>query len=197
MLQPAFGRARQRMAADERESRRQRPGRGDDGAFGAAGVGDHGGPMHVLVELREKRDVLADRRRKYDEIRFGEHDEIVGGDIDRVQPHRGLENVFAVDRDDERRRPQLPRRKCDRPADEAQSDDADLFEDDRLRRERPSRLDDGKVGRLRAFQDPAGIEACLAVHPRNACSVAKQNTGRRELARPRHKRQCILRSKRG
>ena len=36
-------------------------------------------------------------RREHDEVRLGEHDQIVGRDVDRVQPHRRLEHVLVVD----------------------------------------------------------------------------------------------------
>ena len=34
---------------------------------------------------------------RIDEVGLGEHDEIVGRDVDRVQPHRRLEHVLVVD----------------------------------------------------------------------------------------------------
>ena len=58
--------------------------------------------------------------------------EIVGGDVDGVQPHRGLEHVLVVDGDDERGRPELARRQRNRSADQPEPDDADLLEDRRL-----------------------------------------------------------------
>ena len=64
MLEAARRRAAERMAADEREPRRQRARRLDDLALGAAGVGDHGRRADVLVELREQREVLPHRRRE-------------------------------------------------------------------------------------------------------------------------------------
>ena len=139
MLEPASSGARQRMAADEREARRQRPRRGDDLALRAAGVGDDGGFAHVLVELLQQRDVLPDRRGEHDEIGFGQDDEIVRGDVDRVQPHRRFEDVLVVHGDHQRRRPQLARLERDRPANQPQADDPDLLED-RRRALTPGRL---------------------------------------------------------
>ena len=46
---------------------------------------------------------------RIDEVGFGEDDQIVGGDVDGVQPHRRLEHVLVVDADDQRRRPELAR----------------------------------------------------------------------------------------
>ena len=105
----------------------------DDRPLRAAGVGDDGRLAHVLVEFAEQRDVLPDRRREDHEVGLGQHDQIVGRDVDRVQPHRRLEHVLVVDADDERRRPDLARRQRDRPADQAEADDADLLKDRRLR----------------------------------------------------------------
>ena len=75
----------------------------------------------------EQREVLPDRRREDDEVRFGQHDQVVGGDVDGVQPHRRLEHVLVVDGDDERRRPELARRQRNRAADQPEADDADLL----------------------------------------------------------------------
>ena len=86
---------------------RQRPRGLDDRALGAAGVGDDGRLADVLVQLGEQLDVLPDRRGQNHEIDLGEHDRIVGGDVDGVQPHRRFEHVLVVDGDDERRRPEL------------------------------------------------------------------------------------------
>ena len=49
--------------------------------------------MDVLVQFRQQRDIDLDRRRQDDDVGFGEDDEIVGGDVDRVHAHRGLEDV--------------------------------------------------------------------------------------------------------
>ncbi len=106
-------RAGQRVAADEREAGRQRAGRLDNLALRAPRVRDHGRLTHVLVELFEQRDVRPDRRRQNHDVGLGKDDEIVGGDVDGVQPHRGLEDVLVVDADDQRLRPQLPRRQRD------------------------------------------------------------------------------------
>ena len=81
----------------------------------------------------EQREVLPHRRGQDDEVGLGQHDQVVGRDVDRVQPHRRLEHVLVVDGDDERRRPELARGQRDRPADQAETDDADLLEDRRLR----------------------------------------------------------------
>ena len=94
----------------------------------------------------EQRDVLLHRRREDDDVRLGEDDEIVGGDVDRVQPHRRLEDVLVVDADDQRARPQLAGAQRNRPADQPEPDDADLREDRRLRRLlRKARLDDRQL----------------------------------------------------
>ena len=103
-------------------------------ALRAAGVGDHRRLTHVLVELREQRDVLPDRRREDHDVGLGQDDQIVGRDVDRVQPHRRLEHVLVVDADDQRLRPELARRQRDRAADQTEADDADLVEDRRVPR---------------------------------------------------------------
>ena len=97
VLQAAFRRAGQRMTADEREPRRQRPRGAHDLALRAAGIGDDRRPADVFVELAQQRDVLLDRRREDDEVRLGEDDQVVGRDVDRVQAHRRLEHVLVVD----------------------------------------------------------------------------------------------------
>ena len=142
VLEAALRGAAERMAADEREARRQQPRGVDDRALGAAGVGDDRRLTDVLVELREQRDVLPHRRREDHDVGLGQHDQVVGRDVDRVQPHRRLEHVLVVDADDQRLRPDLPRRQRDRSADQAEADDADLLEDGRL----PARRAAGPVG---------------------------------------------------
>ena len=69
--------------------------------------------------------------RKHDEIRLRQNHRILGGHIDGVEKHRTLENVLAIDADDERARPDLARRKCNRPADQPEADDTDTMEDRR------------------------------------------------------------------
>ena len=101
----------------------------------------------------EQREVLADRRGQDDQVGLGQHDQIVGRDVDGVQPHRRLEHVLVVDGDHERRRPELPRRQRDRAADQAQADDADLLEDRRLGGARQrARLNDGQFHATIAMQ---------------------------------------------
>ncbi len=98
----------------------------------------------VLVEQAKQFDVLPHGRGEDHEIGFGEHDGIVRRDVDRMQPHRRLEHVLVVDADDQRRRPDLPRRQGNRSADQPETDDADFLEDGRLRRPpvQRARLDD-------------------------------------------------------
>ena len=66
-------------------------------------------------------------RREHDQVRFSQHDQIVGGDIYGMEPHRRLEHVLVVDGNDEGGRPQLARRERNRSANQAQADDADLL----------------------------------------------------------------------
>jgi hypothetical protein len=82
-------------------------------------------------------------RRQHDQVRFRDHDQVVGGDVDGVQPHRRLEDVLIVDPDHERCRPQLARLERNRPADQAEADNPDLAEDGSLAL-RAAGLDDGK-----------------------------------------------------
>jgi len=145
VIEAAFGGARERVTADEREARRQRPRRRDDVPLRAAGVGDDRRHAHVIVEVFQQRDVLFDRRRQHHEIRFSEHHEFVRRDVDRVQPHRRLEHFFVVDRNHERRGPKLPGRESNRAADEAKPHDPDLLKDRGLALARPSRLYDGEL----------------------------------------------------
>ncbi len=60
--------------------------------------------------------------------------EVVGRDVDRVQPHRRLEHVLVVDPMTSDVGQSSPRRQRDRAADQPEADDADLVEDRRLRR---------------------------------------------------------------
>ena len=145
MLEAAVGRPRERMPADEREARRQRRRGRHDAALRAAGVGDDGRRPDVGVEIGEHGDVLLHRRREDHDVGLGQHDEIVGRDVDRVQPHRRLEHVLVVDRDHQRRRPQLARPERDRSADQPEADDADPVEDGRLALSRIARLDDREI----------------------------------------------------
>ena len=139
VLEAADRRAAERMPADEREAR-------PAAARAASTIARFVLPvsvttaalLHVLVELVEQRQVLPHRRRQNHEVGLGEHDRIVGGDVDGVQPHRGLEHVLAVDADDERRRPELPRRQGDRSADQPEADDADPLERRAARRAAPA-----------------------------------------------------------
>src|SRR5258706_11115766 len=129
MFQPAFRRAAERMAPDEAEPRRKPAGSVNHGALRAPNVGDDGGLPQVVVEHREQFDVLPDGRREDHEIRLGEHDGIVRRDVDRMQPHRALEDVFVVDADDERRGPDLASRQLNRSAAQPESDYAYSLED--------------------------------------------------------------------
>ena len=61
-----------------------------------------------------------------DQVGFRQHDEVVGRHVDGMQAHRRLEDVLVVDGDDERGRPELPRRQRDGAADQPEADDADL-----------------------------------------------------------------------
>ena len=87
------------------------------------------GPAHVVGEPFEDPDVLANRRGQDDQIGVRHHDQIVATDVDGVKPHRGLEDVLAVDRDHEAARPALTRRQRERAADQAAPDDADTREE--------------------------------------------------------------------
>jgi hypothetical protein len=151
VLEAALRRTRERMAADERKARRQRASGFHNRPLRAAGVGDHRRLTDVLVELRQQRDVGLHRGRENHDVGFGEDDEIVGRDVDGVQPHRGLEHVLVVDADDQRLGPQLARRERDGPADQAQTDDADLLEYRRRSRggAGTAGLDYGELGHLR------------------------------------------------
>ena len=100
------------------------------------------GCADVVVERLEQRDVLARRGREHDQVRFGQHDQIVGGDVYGMEPHRRLEHVLVVDRNYQGGRPQLARREGNRSADQAESDNADLREDRRLALGTTSWLDD-------------------------------------------------------
>ena len=159
VLEPALRRARERVAADEREARRQRAGGRHDAALRAAGVGDDGRLADVLVQIREQRDVGPHRRGEDDEVRFREDDEVVGRHVDRVQPHRRFEHVLVVDADDERLRPELACRQRDGSTDEPEAHDADFVENRRLPlRVLSTRLDDGELLHCR-FQ--IGTLLCL------------------------------------
>ena len=131
---PGFRRTAQGMSADERELRRQTERRLHDGALGAADVGDDSRLRHVVVELGQQLDVLLHRRREDDQVRFREDVRIVGGDVNRMEPHRRLEDILVVDADHDRRRPDLARGQRDRSADQAEPDDADLGTNRRLSR---------------------------------------------------------------
>ena len=135
MLDAAARRAAERVAADEREPIRKRRGRLDHGPLCAACVRDDGGSRDVVWQLAENFEVLLNRRGENHEVGVGQHDRIVGGHVDGMEHHRPLEDVLAIDADDERRRPDLPRRERNRSADETQSDDADALKDRRLPRD--------------------------------------------------------------
>ncbi len=143
MVQAAGRRAAKRMPANAREARRQMPRRLDNRALRAAGVSHDCWLAHVLVELADERQVLTHRRRQNHDVRLGQDDEVVGRDIDGVQPHRCLEHVLVVDADDKRARPDLPGRQRDRSADQAQTDNPDPGEEWRLTFGHAPRLDDG------------------------------------------------------
>ena len=113
-----------------------------------------------------------DRRREDDDVRLGEHDQVVGRDVDGVQPHRRLEHVLVVDADDQRLRPELPRRQRDRTANQAEADDADLVEDRRL----PSTAGNGRPG---CNADRYETQATESRRP-----TRRGATGSRQMLRP-------------
>jgi hypothetical protein len=167
VLEPARRGSSERVPADEGEPRRELfPGR-NDLALRAAGIGDDHRAMDVVVELAQQGEILTDRRRQDDQVDFREHNEIVCRHVDGVQAHCGLEDVLVVDSNDERARPELPCRQRNRPADQAEPDDADAREDRRGSRAGGARLDDGKLH----------TRACQLPQPRRA-------TGSRQMLRP-------------
>ena len=87
-------------------------------------------------QLREQAQVLEDGRREDDEVGLGEHAQVVGAHVDGVRALRVLQHVVGVHADDERRRPAPARRERERPADQAEADDADALE------RRPARATD-------------------------------------------------------
>ena len=94
-------------------------------------------PATLSASSRRNLEVLLNRRRENHEIRFRQHDRIVGRDVDGMKHHRALEHVLAIYADDEPGRPDLPRRQRDRSADQSQSDDPDALKDRRLSGLRP------------------------------------------------------------
>ena len=123
---PPRGGARQRMPADEREARRQRPRGLDDRALGAAGVGDQRRPGRSRRSCASSARFCAHRRRQHDQVGLGQHDRGRRADVDRVRaaaPPRAR-------RCDRRRSTaasgnDAAHGKRDRPADQAEADDAD------------------------------------------------------------------------
>ena len=75
-------------------------------------------PVTFSAQLSKYLEVLLNGCRENDEIRLGQHDRIVCGDVDGVQHHRALEHVFAIDANHETGRPDLPRRERNRSADQ-------------------------------------------------------------------------------
>ena len=106
------------MAADKGESIRKRRGRLDHRALGAACIGDHRGSRDVVWQLAENFQVLLNRRSKNHEVGLGQHDGHVCGHIDGMKHDGPLEDILAIDADDEPARPDLPRCERNRSADE-------------------------------------------------------------------------------
>ena len=173
VLDAAPRRAAEGMPADEGEARRQLAGRFDRRPLRAPDVGHHRGGGDVALELGEPIDVLLHRRRENDEVRLGHHHGVVGGDVDGVEHHRLLEDLLAIDADDEAGGPVPPRREGDRAADEPEADDRHLLERRRARRRR-LRLDDGQgpgcVGQRAAPR--LGVPARALAGPGSARGVA-------------------------
>ena len=113
-----------------------------------------------------------------------------------MEPHRRLEHVLVVDGDDERRRPDLPRRQRNRSADQPQADDADLLEDRRC----PSRragLDNGEFHDDCRFRLQIAIRDETQIDSRSQCGICncssiarfydpqpRRATGSRQMLRP-------------
>ena len=106
-------------------------GRFHGAALGTADIGDHRVGGDMLVQFGQHVDVLVDRRRQHDEVRFGHDDRVIGRDVDRMQDHRLLQHLLAVDADHEGGRPLLPDRKGNRAANESEAHDRDLVEERR------------------------------------------------------------------
>ena len=140
---------RQRMSANEGQSRGQPPCGFEHRPLRAAGVRHDSRLADVLVELVDELEILTHRRGEDDEIRFGKDNRIIGRHVNRMQAHRRFEDVLVVDGYDERRRPDLARGKRDRSADQPETDDADVAKDRSLTGSgrSPSRLDNRKFQR--------------------------------------------------
>ena len=129
---PASSGAAEWMTADEGKSVRQRRRGFDDRPFRTASICHDRGAHDVVWQRFEDLQILLNRRGENDEVGVGQHDRIVGRDIDGMKDHRPLEHILLIDADDEPGGPGLSSRERNRSAYQPQTDDADPLKDWRL-----------------------------------------------------------------
>ena len=88
-------------------------------------------PVTTSASCGEQAGVLADRRGEDDQVRLGHHHEVVAADVDGVHLHRRLQDVLAIDRDQQAVGPAPARRERQGSANQAAPDDGRIRDDSR------------------------------------------------------------------